>query len=633
MGGAHHPVDELPGDEGSCAVLDGRQLALITQGVHAQGDGLLAAASSGHHGGDLVKAGGQTGNGQDQVGTGDDDDFRDGIAGLERPDGVDDHGLAAELRHDLVDAAHAAGGACGHDDRAAAAQGQQLPGGLGKLGNVHILQLLYQFFEEFAANHEVLELIKGGAGGAEQHHIAILCGGSGGVYGFGEIVDDENLGLALGIVGAVYNCIVDLLGGGAGEVELPDMLADLGAEHIEGDVLVIAAGDEDDLLREAAQAGDGAAGGGGDGIVVEPDAVLDAHQLDAVLHAAEGGGHMADGLVGHQAVSDGDGGHVVLHIVDAGEQDGLHGHDFLRNAVIHPVNYAVFQIGAVFRADPAGEVMGLAVAQQGRGDGIVGVDHQQAGAVLELVDVLLGLDVLVHVLVDIQVVGGQIGDDGALGAALHVHELEGAELHHGEILLLHFGEERKQGRADVAAQPDLLALGLQKLGDQGGGGGFSVGAGDGDGVAAAQLEEDLHLRGDLRALCPQKLDGGVAGVHTGGTEDHICLDAVEIALAQAQDAAVFLQLEDFVLQFFPGSAVAAGDLAAEGKEQTNQRAVADAQTQHGDLLAPQGFKIMVKCRKHVNNLQYVKSKCRAGACSRRSFAAQNCPADRQVWIE
>ena len=329
-----------------------------------------------------------------------------------------------------------------------------------------------------------------------------------------------------------------------------------------------------------------------------------------MLHAAEGGGDSADGLVRNQTVGDSNGGHVVLHIVDAGEQDGIHGHDGLGNAVFHPENGAVFQISAIFGTNPAGEVAGLAVTQQRGGDVVVGVDHQQALATLELVDVLLGLDVLGHVLVDIQVVGGEIGDDGPLGTALHVHELEGAQLHHGEVLLLHFGQEAQQRRADVAAQPDLLALGLQKLGDQGGGGGFAVGAGDGDGMALAQLEEDLHLGSDLRALGPQALDGGVAGVHAGGAEDHIGLDAVEVRVAQAQNAAVFLQLQDLVLQLFAGSAVTAGDIAAELEQQPDQGAVTDAQTQHGDSLAPQGLKIMVKCRKHDDILQ---SRHRVGA--------------------
>ena len=57
-----------------------------------------------------------------------------------------------------------------------------------------------------------------------------------------------------------------------------------------GDALVLAPGDEDDLLCKGSQARDGAGGTGGDGVVVQPDAVTGPHQLDAVLHAVEGPG-------------------------------------------------------------------------------------------------------------------------------------------------------------------------------------------------------------------------------------------------------------------------------------------------------------------------------------------------------
>ena len=83
-----------------------------------------------------------------------------------------------------------------------------------------------------------------------------------------------------------------------------------------------------------------------------------------------------------------------------------------------------------------------------------------------------------------------------------------------------------------------------------------------------------------------------------GTYRHIGLDAVEVSVAQAQLAALGFQLQDLVLQFFSGGTVTAGDIAAEVQQQPDQGAIADTQTQHGNALAPQGFKIMVKCRKH-----------------------------------
>ena len=123
-------------------------------------------------------------------------------------------------------------------------------------------------------------------------------------------------------------------------------------------------------------------------------------------------------------------------------------------------------------------------------------------------------------------IGGQIGDQRPLGAALHVHELEGAELHHGEVLLSHLAAQGQQGRADVAPQPDGLPGGLQHFADQSGGGGLAVGTGDGDQVAGANLKEHLHLRGNPGPTAFQGLNGRVPGVHSGGAEDHVRLDSV-----------------------------------------------------------------------------------------------------------
>ena len=105
-------------------------------------------------------------------------------------------------------------------------------------------------------------------------------------------------------------------------------------------------------------------------------------------------------------------------------------------------------------------------------------------------------------------------------------QLEGAKLHHGEIRLLHLPRKGKQGRADVAPQPDGLPRGLQHFADQSGGGCLSIGTGDGNQVAGADLKEHLHLRGNPGPPAFQGLNGRVPGVHSGGAEDHICLDPV-----------------------------------------------------------------------------------------------------------
>ena len=276
-------------------------------------------------------------------------------------------------------------------------------------------------------------------------------------------------------------------------------------------------------MGEAAQSRDGAAGGGCDGIIVEFYPVLHPHQLDSVLHAAEIPGHLADGFVADQAIHRSDGGHVVFDVVGAGNQNVLGVQNFFAPAIDGPI-FLPHAVGSLL----PGEEMGLPHTCEGGGNGVIGVQNQQIPLLLEAEDVLLGLHIFLHVLVDIQMVGGQVGDHCPLGASLHVHQLEGAELHHGIVLLLHLPAKGQQGRADVASQPHGLPLGFQHFGNQGGGGGFSVGTGDGNNKAGSHLKEHLHLRGDLRPSLNQSLDGGISRVHAGGAEHHLRLHALQI---------------------------------------------------------------------------------------------------------
>ena len=70
----------------------------------------------------------------------------------------------------------------------------------------------------------------------------------------------EGDGHGLGrIAGGIDDCLIDLLFGGTAQVQGLDVFDGNGAEDIVGDVLVVAAGDQDDLLVVGAQAGDGAA--------------------------------------------------------------------------------------------------------------------------------------------------------------------------------------------------------------------------------------------------------------------------------------------------------------------------------------------------------------------------------------
>ena len=87
-------------------------------------------------------------------------------------------------------------------------------------------------------------------------------------------------------------------------------------------MLIIAAGNQQDFLGEQGQHPRNDPGGaGGDGIVVILYAAQLPDEFRPVLHAGKGLRHAADGLGLHVPPHGGDGGHVVFHVVPAGDAD------------------------------------------------------------------------------------------------------------------------------------------------------------------------------------------------------------------------------------------------------------------------------------------------------------------------
>ena len=194
------------------------------------------------------------------------------------------------------------------------------------------------------------------------------------------------------------------------------MLADLRAQYIIGNVLIIASGNEDDFFREATQAGNGTTGRGGDGIVIKPHAIFHSHQLNTVLHAAKILGHLADMFILHQSLYRADGSHIVFNIMDTGQQNIPD----IQHRDIAPVNHTILQTNMGYLS-LAGEEMGNAVAPKIGSDGIVSVENQEIFPGLMAENILFRGHILVHILMDIQMVGGQVGDHRPVGATGHVH--------------------------------------------------------------------------------------------------------------------------------------------------------------------------------------------------------------------
>ena len=381
------------------------------------------------------------------------------------------------------------------------------------------------------------------------------------------------------------------------------MLHDLRPQHVEGDVLVIPSGDKDDLLVERPQPRDGAGRAGGDGVVVVPHAPVCPHQLDAVLHAAEFPGKIADDLIRHQTVHGGDSRHVVLHVVHAGNFDVPGGHDdpFVSSAaaddVLAPQEHAVGHFNLPAEQPGASRrPVGLL-----RGDIVVCVEHSHVLPALVAEDILLGGHILRHVPVNVQMVGCQIGHDGDVGAVLHGHQLEAGQLQHRVVRSQHPVRLAQQRVADVAAHPHALSGSLQQLGDNGRGGGFPVRAGNGDDGTRADLKEHLHLAGEHGA--PVHAGGNLRHVRTqaGGAEDHVRVQVLQIVRAQMQLTAQLLQMLRLLAHLLPAALVAGGDADALRQQQLQQRRVADADADDCHGLVPQALYIVTQS--HVVSLR------------------------------
>ena len=198
-------------------------------------------------------------------------------------------------------------------------------------------------------------------------------------------------------------------------------------------------------------------------------------------------------------------------------------------------------------------------------------------------------------------VGGKVRNDRPGWAALHVHELEGAELHHGEVPRLHLPHQRQQGRSDVTPQPDGFARRLQHLGDQRGSGGLSVGAGNRQQRAGANLEENLHFAGDFRPPLSKRFNGRIRRVHTGGAEYNIRFHAVQIRLPHMELTARFFQCQHLIIQLLPGGFVTANYVTAKFQQELDEGAVADTQPQHRDFFILQRRKVFFKFAVHIQS--------------------------------
>ncbi len=111
---------------------------------------------------------------------------------------------------------------------------------------------------------------------------------------------------------------------------------------------------------------------------------------------------------------------------------------FVQYGNIPPINHIPLKPGAGFYAALIGKIPGGAVALKFFCNGIVRIDNQNIPIPLIAKQVSFGIGILLHILVDIQMVGCQIGNHRNVGALVHIHQLERAQLHNGVVVLLDF---------------------------------------------------------------------------------------------------------------------------------------------------------------------------------------------------
>ena len=224
-------------------------------------------------------------------------------------------------------------------------------------------------------------------------------------------------------------------------------------------MLVIAPCDHYDLLRKQGEHPRNDSGGrSGNGIVVILHPTHLSDKLCPVLHTVKLRRYPANGFRRYIAPHGGDGCHVILYIVPAGNLNLRHRHQFL----------SVDIDGLLIAPDASVHLLAPLehptvppnLRSKGSGDFIARIEHCAGKGTLMQEDVFLGINILLHILVDIQMVGRKIGDHCHRRTLPHGDQLKAGELHHSAILGLDGLDLRQQGFADVAAQMDILTLGL-----------------------------------------------------------------------------------------------------------------------------------------------------------------------------
>ena len=218
--------------------------------------------------------------------------------------------------------------------------------------------------------------------------------------------------------------VADLGRGRAGQDERLDVRADRLAEHIVGDVLVVAARDQDDLLLEGFKTGNRARRAGSNRVVIVLDAVLLAHKLNAVLNTTKRGRDRTDIIIRCVALYHRRRHHHVINVVCTGNANIRCRHQLAPRAALRDIDHIVLEEHTV------GELLLFACAEQVARSVqrpchlVVKIEDKTVIFALIAIDRGFGLHILVKILVVIQMVWRKVGNRRNMGRMPHAHQLE-----------------------------------------------------------------------------------------------------------------------------------------------------------------------------------------------------------------
>ena len=252
-------------------------------------------------------------------------------------------------------------------------------------------------------------------------------------------------------------------------------------------------------------------------------------------------------------------------------------------------NRALLQPGSLRNRVLDGEPIDLGGRARGGGGAgsVVGVQHQAVLGGLRGKDALFGRAIVFKAAVAVEVVGGDVENDGDLWMKLHGgFELETGDFQNRPGVVGAVVDQGDDREADVAADQRGQAASLEDFAQQRGGGGLAVGAGDGQRMALEKARGQLQLADDRQAEVLHLGQLGGVQRHAGADDNQILAAEGEQAVAAGLDHdAGFDQRGNLLGQRLGRAHVGDGDQSAAPAEKQRRRQTGFAQSDDENFFA------------------------------------------------